>query len=236
MGYKIGKIKNSRLTMVSSGETVDPQLIVVTGETLDTTKYNDITSIESWDKYSEIITTDYLQTRERIRVMLNDKTWTGCTTNEKYIIIRYYLKESSKTSDDSDTEKIEFLMNEGLSFNEAKIFLISAYSTYHIKEIDACNKRANSEALYKVIAKYLNLFDASDLIKISHKLFDLFKSQGIRGINDSDSGEGLFDFIESTVDSSYETTGLAEQGYTLKTGDITGFITELMDILRNGNY
>lgn len=236
MTYKIGKLKEERTTMVGYGEVIDPSIIVVSGSTLDTTKYDDITSIESWDKYSTMITTDYLQTRERIRVMLDDIAWTGCTINEKYIVIKYYLKESLKTSSDSDSEKIQFLMGEGLSLDESKIFLIKAYSVYHIKEIDACNKRSNSESLYEVIAKYLNLTDAADLIKITHKLFDLYKSQAIRGLNDGTAGEGLFDFLESTVGSSYETSGLEQQGYTLNTGDFTSFISELMDVLRNGNY
>ena len=69
-----------------------------------------------------------------------------------------------------------------------------------------------------------------------HKLFDLFKSQAIRGTDDGNAGEGLFNFLESTVGTSYENAGLEEQGYTLKTGTYSEFITELMDVLRHGIY
>jgi hypothetical protein len=233
--YKIGKIKTDRVNVAVPGESVDAPLIVSSGS-LDLTKYDDITSIESWNQYGDILCTDCLQIRDRIKYHFELVSWSGLTGTEKDIVINLYLKESYKDDNTSNTEKIMHLLGKGYSMAQAQGTLIKSYSEYHIREVVACASRANSEQLYIVIAKYLTLADAGDLIKITHKLFDLYKSQGIRGTLDGNAGEGLFNFLESTPGTSYETTGLQQQGYSLNTGNYTTFITELMDVLRNGNY
>lgn len=233
--YKIGKIKTIRTTVAAPGEVIDAPLIVSSGS-LDLTKYDDITSIESWNEYGGILCTDCLQIRDRIKYHFELVSWSGLTSAEKDIVISWYLKESYKDDNTSNTEKIMHLLGKGYSMPQAQGKLIQSYSEYHLREIDACAARANSGQLYTVIAKHLNLIDASDLIKITHKLFDLYKSQGIRGTLDGNAGEGLFDFLESTPGTSYETTGLQQQGYTLNTGTYMSFVSELMDVLRNGNY
>jgi hypothetical protein len=210
--------------------------IISTNGTLDTSKYDDVTSIENWLVYGDVLCTDYLQIRERVRDELEATGWSGLTSTEKRIIIDLYLKEGAKDDTTANTEKVVFLMGQRLTQIQAQGILAQAYSIHHIKEIRSCTSRANSEMLYIVIAKYLSLADAGDLIKISHKLFDLYKTQGIRGINDGNAGEGLFDFLESTAGTTYETSGLTQQGYTLNAGDFTAFISELIDVLRNGNY
>jgi hypothetical protein len=177
-----------------------------------------------------------MQMRERVRDIVDTVSWSGLTSTEKDIVIDLYLKETNKDENTSNNEKVAHLMGKGYSLPQSQGALYKAYSKHHIKEIASCAKRGNSEQLYIVISKYLSLADAGDLIKITHKLFDLYKTQGIRGINDGNAGEGLFDFLESSVGTSYETSGLEQQGYTLNTGDYNSFITELMDVLRNGNY
>lgn len=234
MSYKIGKIKVERTMVVDNLEVANPPIIAT--ENLDTELYDDITSIENWFKYGDILCTDTLQLRARIVAILDSISWSGTTDEEKDIIIRLHSKETSKAESIATTEKIVYLMGKGYTQAQAQGVLIQSYADYHLKEIISSEKRGNSEKLYQIIAKYLTLNDAGDLIKISHKLFDLYKTQGIRGVNDGNAGEGLFDFLESTVGTSYETTGLVQQGYTLNTGDYTSFISELMDVLRNGNY
>lgn len=235
MSYKIGKIKTVQNNMIEVGGSANPTFISTNG-VLDTNLYDDITSIENWFSYGDLLCTDILQIRDRVREILDVTGWSGLTNAEKDIVITLFLKETNKADNVSDTEKVMYLMGRGYSLAQAQSKLMQAYADYHIKEIIACTNRANSEKLYVVIAKYLSLADASDLIKITHKLFDLFKSQGIRGTLDGNVGEGLFNFLESTVGTSFETTGLTQQGYTLKTGTYSSFINELMDILRNGNY
>lgn len=234
MTYSIGKIKVERTTILMSGEQSNAPIISTT-HSLDLSIYDDITSIDSWYQYTSLCT-DFLQTRARVKEILSVKTWSNLTDSEKDIVIEFYLKEDLIDEDTYNTYKVGYLMGKGYSLEQASYLLIQAYGNYHIKEVRSCTTRANSEKLYKVIAKYLSLADAGDLIKITHKLFDLYKSQAIRGSEDGNAGEGLFNFLESTVGSSYENAGLAQQGYILKTGTYSDFITELMDVLRHGNY
>jgi hypothetical protein len=237
MGYVIGKIKNDRNTLARDGELVDAPIISVSGGTLDTSKYDDITSMSNWIKYGKILCTDGYQMADRIKDIVDEIKWSGTTDEDKDILINYHIRERDKDSSTASTEKIMYLMGKGLSQEESKEILQEAYSRFHLIEVDSSTKRVTNEKLYTVISKYLNISDAGDLIKITHKLFDLYKTQGIRGINDGNAGEGLFDFLESTTGTSYETSGLREQGYVLndsKTYD--DFINEIMDILRYGNY
>ena len=235
MTYSIGEIKVQRTTLAGVGEQIDSPIISTT-QSLDLNIYNDITSIGSWYQYGDTLCSDFLQVRRRIRNIVNSVTWSGLTDSEKDIVISLYLKEDSVTESTYNGYKVAYLMGKGYTLTQASGILIQSYANYHVREVNACLKRANSEMLYVVIAKYLTLTDAGDLIKITHKLFDLFKSQAIRGVNEGSAGEGLFDFLESTVGTSYENSGLEEQGYTLNTGTYTEFITELMDVLREGNY
>lgn len=235
MSYKIGKLKIVENRVIELGESTN-SMIISTNGVLDTNLYDDITSIENWCLYGDLLCSDVLQVRDRVKEILDVVSWSGLNDAEKEIVIELFLKETNKPDSTSDTEKVMYLMGKGYSLIQAQIRLMQAYGDYHIREIKACADRASSEKLYVVIAKYLSLADAADLIKITHKLFDLYKSQGIRGILDGNAGEGLFDFLESTVGTSFETTGLIQQGYSLKSGTYSSFIGELMDILRNGNY
>jgi len=209
---------------------------LIISENLDLNLYNDITSIQNWVLFEPELDKDVLYIRERIRESLNIIGWSGCSNTDKDIIIKYYLKETSKTESESDTEKVIYLMSKGYSLNEAQGLLIKAYADFHILEIDACYKRANSSKLFTIIGKYLSVPDASDLIKITHTLFDLYKTQAIRGTTYGTAGEGILDFIMSTPGTSYEFTGLEQQGYVLNTGNYNDFINELLDVLKFGNY
>lgn len=228
---KLGYKKNPDMIIIGNKNT---NLSI--SDNLDLNIYDDITSIENWVIFESDLNKDTLYIRERIRNILDTISWSGCTNTEKDIVIKYYLKETNKTQSESDTEKIVYLMGLGYTQQQAIGFLIQSYSVYHLLEIDSCNKRGNSTKLYDIIGKYISISDAADLIKITHKLFDLYKTQAIRGTTYGTAGEGLLDFITSTPNTSYEFSGLEQQGYVLNTGDYNSFISELMDILKNGNY
>lgn len=227
LGYK----KNPDLVEIGKFNT---NLII--SSNLDLNLYDDISSIENWVLYEPELGKDTLYIRERIRDLLNIKGWNNCNNNEKDIIIKYYLKESVKSENDANTEKVMHLMGKGLTLLQAQGFLIQSFSDFHLKEINSCALRANSALLYTVIGKYLSIEDASDLIKVTYKLFYLYKTQAIRGTFYGTAGEGLLDFIASTPGTQYEFTGLEQQGYTLLAGTYLDFITDLLDILQHGNY
>lgn len=197
--------------------------------------YNDISSIEN-AFYNEHAFTDYLQLRSFINDIITTKTWSGLTPAEKDITIETFARGNGVTLNTDNTNKVIYLMGKGNTQTQAIGILNNAYSVFHIKEIEACVKRANSPKVFSVVNKYLSITNASDFIRTTQTLFGLFVTQGIRGVNDGEAGEGLFDFIESTVGTTYEFMGLAQSNYPLNTGTIQDFITELMDILRHGKY
>ncbi len=211
----------------------------VISETQPDPTYSDVSdNVVHWDyayNYGAI-DKDYLVNRDCIIIGMSNKTWALMTSEDKYTAIDYFAKESSKDDTTANTEKVLFLMGTGLTQEQAQGYLLQAYAKHHTKEKQACLARATSELIDIVIGKYIPISDAADFVKVIGNLYNLYVTQGIKGINDGLAGEGLFDFIESTVGTAYETAGLAQQGYVLNTGDYPSFVSELMDILRNGNY
>ena len=229
---RLGIKKN--LELIQLGEVDNNYL---TSETLDSELYDDITSIENWSLLGLNVCTDHLQKRSRIIDELNSLGgWSYCSATEKLILIENYARGSGISISTDSSNKVGFLMSQGYTLPNAINKFQESYANFHVKEIEACESRARSPKVYKVVAKYLNISGAADFIRTTESLFNLYVTQGIRGVNDGEAGEGLFDFIESTSGTSFEFLGLNEQGYTLLTGTIEGLIEELMDILRNGNY
>ena len=87
-----------------------------------------------------------------------------------------------------------------------------------------------------VVAKYLQLSDATDFINEIKNLLELYISRGIKGIEYDSLDYGLFDYFKSTPGSPYEFTGLASNAYALKTGTLQNLIDELLDVLWLGKY
>lgn len=187
---------------------------------------------------------DYLAMRKAYcdEVLTNKTTWANFSNEEKQRFIDLFLNDPNLNADPllnqqaNDQNKVIFLMGLGYSQAVAQQVLVDSYSEHHVFEIEACTARANASKSTAVVIKYLNISDARDFIETTKSLYDLYADQGIKGVNDGSVGEGLFDFIESTVGTSFEFLGLEQQGYTLKGGTWSTFKAELMDILRNGNY
>jgi hypothetical protein len=200
-------------------------------------EYEDITSMENWIKYQNELTTDYLQLRDYIRDILNEKSWVNLTNFEKDIVIEYHIKEAIKTLAEEQTEKVTYLVLEkDISASEATSFMIRSFANHQIKNKAACAKRMDQAELYFIVGKYLDLSEATDFYSVAEILFSKYKDQGIKGTMHGDYEAGLFDFMESTVGTVYETAGLASQNYTMLVGTLQDFIDEMLNILRKGNY
>ena len=193
-------------------------------------------NLEDYYNYGMPSVTDFLQLRSYMVEVINTKTWDGLSTTEKYRAIHCYLRETSATREDAQTQKITFLMAEGYTMEEAIDQLTDAFAKFQVANIESCNQRANSKALYKIIATYLAIEDATDFYKKAANLFLDYKNEGIKGIAYGDEGEGLLDYIESTPGTSFESNGLAQEAYVLKTGTFTDLISALQEVLIKGNY
>lgn len=178
---------------------------------------------------------DYLAKQKAIKAELDSVLWVNTSTEDKYIIIKYFIVGSEfADANAANTAKVGFLMGEGYSLGDAQAYLLDAFAVHHKNEIPACKDRGSSILLNKVVLSYLSEEDATDFTETAGGLFDLYTIHGRKGSNDNSQRDGLFDFIEST--SSYTTMGLEQQNYTLLQGTWTEFKAAMMDILRNGNY
>ena len=203
----------------------------------DGNDYTLINSLLEWRDYGERLCSDYLQYVSYVQA--NCPIWSSLSNDEKDYLISAYIKAGDITKEQDASNKIMYLtVEQGLSMTDAQGVLLDAWSYYHIKERASCKARSECKEVSYIIGKYLSISDASDFVKTIQNLIYLFSTQGIRGVNEGDTAEGIFDFIESTPGSVYDTAGLREMGYTMINGDpdMENFISELMDVLRNGNY
>jgi len=204
----------------------------------DTDKYDDISSIENFYANPSVFN-DYLQMRRHIDDLINTGSpsgWDSLTTAEKQILIDLHLKDRSLSQAANDTNKVVFLMTNGLTLEEAQGHLINAYAEHHVNDKISCTTRANSKRSAIIVAKYLQLSDATDFINEIKNLLELYISRGIKGIEYDSLDYGLFDYFKSTPGSPYEFTGLASNAYALKTGTLQNLIDELLDVLWLGKY
>lgn len=93
MAYSIGKIKVERTTLVESGQQVDAPVVIT--ETLDTNKYNDITSIVNWDGYGLVVSTLDI-TRDGIKLLYDSIGWNSLTNEEKIICSKFFISSVSE--------------------------------------------------------------------------------------------------------------------------------------------
>ena len=88
MAYSIGEIKVKRTTIVRPGESIDAPIVIT--ETLDTNKYNDITSITNWDEYGLRLSSLDI-TRGGIKLLYDSIGWGSLTDNEKLICSKFFV-------------------------------------------------------------------------------------------------------------------------------------------------
>jgi len=237
---KLGKLIGYNLTTknMDDNSLFTKVPIKVFMNTIDDADYEDISSVENWHKYGKFgePRVDYLCIREGIRessgIDESPSNWNNLTIAEKDIVIDYFLYSD-------DTAKVIHLMTtRALSQSQAVQYLQDTFGTHHILDCQVCARRASHPRLYSIVAKYLDLNDAKYFFQTVRNLYLDYKEQAIKGTLDGDVGAGLFDYIESTEGTIYETAGLSAKGYIMKNGDPdeTNFIVELMDLFRKGIF
>jgi hypothetical protein len=193
----------------------------------------DITSIENWKLVCCDLTTDYVQTRQRIIELFR---WSNATSIEKDIAIEYFAYDPTESLATNDTNKVIHLIGKGMSSIEAELFLKDSYVSYHTKEKESYKKRNDSEKLSSVVLTYLNMQDASLFIKTVKNLRNLYWQSAIVGTQYGLVGEGIMDYINSVVGTDYENAGLEQEGFSLNVGTWDDFKNDLEDVLVNGVY
>jgi len=219
---------------IEDNETL-PAVYVEPDSTTTLTGFTHSTKVSDWDKYRRQIDNDYLYVKNEITKLTTSIGFNNMPSEDKDIVIAYHSKDTNKTDVDNDTDKVTYLMGTGKTQEQAVSFLKTAFAKHHVLSLESCKLRGRSIKLSEVVLSYLNEEDATDFTETAKSLFDFFMDHARKGSNDNSKRDGLFDFIEST--SSYLTMGLEQQGYTLVTGATWAqFRTDLMDVLRHGNY
>jgi len=213
------KIKRSLFT------EEDPYILLVGEE--------DITSIENWVAYGDLLCNDYLQIRDRITDLFS---WGTASTVEKDIAIEYFVSDPNEDATTNDINKIMHLTGNGLSQQSAQTYLINCYASFHTKEKESCRSRSESERVTQVIITYLTISDARDFRDTIDGLLGMFQ-EGVIGVDYGQAGVGLIDYIDGTIGTVYEFAGLSQKGYVLNGGaPLSMLVDDLKDVLLNGNY
>lgn len=194
---------------------------------------------DCWERYGEALCTDYNQFRDFVGEQLGIKTWDNLTYDERDFIIKLNVWETTGTKDEYNAKKIAHILERGYASDlvSAKAYLTSHWARHHILDVKACVSRAESAKLFEVVGKYLSIDDAEDLFATTSNLYLKFIKQAVKGTLD-DSPLGWFDYLENTPGTVYEFAGLTSKGYVMQNGDPdeTNFISDIMGVLRHGNY
>ena len=192
-----------------------------------------------WEEYALNECTDYYQLRSFVNEQLDIKTWVNLSNDERDFIISMNLKETSFDEDSYNVLKVTHVLTTGQagSVEDARLLLVDNWSSHHLLDVESCRIRANSKKAFDVVGKYLSFPDATDFFETTEGLYIGYILQGIKGTDDN-TEIGWFNYIESTVGTVYEFAGLSSKGYTMQNGDLdeANLISDLMDVLRNGNY
>jgi len=188
--------------------------------------YHNITSIENWNNYGIISGCDHMQVKQGIVGILEEITWSSLTSIEKDITINYFAYQ------DEIDPFLYLVYEKGMSFDDAKKYLVKSWHSHHKLLIDCYRERWYQVKL--IVATYLSFADAQDLFNHANLLIYSYTEAGIVGKNYNDNIDGLLDFIEST--NGYTNNGLREKQYNVYNNDWDIFINKLKDILVYGNY
>jgi hypothetical protein len=132
-----------------------------------------------------------------------------------------------------DASLIGFYMGQGMSFQDAKIRVLTEYIQHAAKFTTACEMRWNA-AKYITI-NYLTFTDAIHFVRSTRDLVEDMLKYGILGTGDGDEDDGLLNYIDST--GEWANMGLEFQNYTTPVGTtINDLVTELVDSFRYGYY
>ena len=190
--------------------------------------------------YAFKLRTDCAQYREVFRTMLNKVTWANLSNEGKDEAIRLHLKEDSVDDATDGSNKIGHLIATGQASDipSGRAFLVRRWAEFHVRDKESAYQRVESVRLYEVVGTYLSVSDATDFFRSVELLFLEYEKQAIKGTSDYSFVDALFNYIESTVGSIYENSGLESKGYTMQNGDadMNNFISDLMDVLRHGIY
>lgn len=193
-------------------------------DTLDA-GYEDISSVENWDKYHDLFALDYKFVRDIIGGLVLTETnnladWNTYDAAKQEIAARWFVVPEAQRE---DVYTIEQQIGLGQIFNKCSVEARTLRVSKATSEI--YNRLSGSEA--QVI---INDVTGSD------NLFVTYVNFGREGSEEGD-GEGLFDYMEGRTGTTWESTGFDSYSYTpIGYTDMATLSIDLMKILKDGEY
>ncbi len=197
--------------------------------------YVDISNIVNWSKFGINTGRDYKFVRNEIKILViaiagvDFTNWNNLTENEKIIASEYFCAPYS-------CRILMHTLQEQHVF--AKIFNDSATQSRKDRfdhAISIIRTKLTWDDTQEVVDEMMEQYEKPTTRKFNRNLANNYIYYGREGTVEGDP-LGLFDYIEARVGTYYETLGLAAKGYIPETGTLAELVTEIMDILKNGNY
>lgn len=181
--------------------------------------YEDVTSIVNWGKYWNRSGKDYDVARSEIKKLCEATTWTSLNADEKKVVSEFFLVDQAKraevfTSGEDMLNAIDFA---GKS-RQARIsrYRAATIMILHQLQVEDAKQVAGVMGSNSVLFNYLEL--------------------GIVGLSEGDP-EGIIDYLDETVGSSFENNGFKSFAFTLRDyPDMSTFAAVILAIIKDGNY
>jgi hypothetical protein len=167
---------------------------------------------------------DYKQARDILKLFYGEKDWSAFTATEKSILAQWHV---------CTKEQLLGVYN--------LIDVNALGRAHHVASV-----RARERRVRMVVSYTLSHFGPLNKVKMVVQdmenlgLIRQYAEFGIEGtIEDGDNGlEGLFDFMESRVGTTYESSGFSSKTTItpIGGGSLGPYVSRIMDILRHGNY
>jgi len=183
-----------------------------------TSGYVDVNKIESWNRYGQLSGKDYKYVREKIKNLAANNGWNNLTLNQKTIAANWFAVNQSKRS---EIYTIEEQVQLGLNFHLSSI--AARELRFRKASMEVYNRLPKTEV--DVIVQDIK----------NDNLAENYIQYGVEGTNSGDPA-GLFDYVNATLGTIYQLTGIAAQD--IHPIEITKqrLISKLIDIVKNGNY
>jgi len=186
----------------------------------DAINYEDISSIENWDKFSNQIDKDFLFIRNEIKILVDEYTYPGKDNDVIHNCLRLSREELIIAS------KYFLIPKEIRDIYQSEQEQQFWWKNLINKSQESRNKRWSAAKTW--ISYNLSTTDSSDLAKSTTELCNDYINYNI--ISKSKDGvSGLFDYLRGIED--YSLNGFPSKSYWTQ-----NYQDKLLDILENGNY
>jgi hypothetical protein len=152
---KIGELKNKPTMAVDFGVSVDPYYVI--GDTIDTDKYNDITSNSSFMNIG-VNFIDYLACRKQVMIYTATIGFDNLSLDEQKIASEHYaVGKPSRDLVHTESEQLDYwktFVIKSQKIRQERWTMAKGYISYQLSPADSTDLALNTETLSKNFVEY----------------------------------------------------------------------------------